>query len=76
MGITFRVELYLECDAARDGFQADCTQNLSLDQLDLPSVVRPTARRLGREAIKMGWVIQAENKCYCPSCAKRLGLVH
>jgi len=61
--ITWRKELHFTCD--HEGYDPDCHQELMLDQLNAP-----TKRGMYVVAKKAGW-IWIENKCYCPSCAKK-----
>lgn len=67
--ITFRHELYLECDGNGE-YGNGCTENLCLDDIDV-LFKHPTAKSFIRIAIKIGWKID-KNECYCPYCKKQI----
>jgi len=65
MPVTFRTELYLECDGEF------CNNNLQLDNIDAGKIKHPTAKIFKKIARKDGWKINENDACWCPECKKR-----
>lgn len=58
MPVTWRTELYFECDKC-------FTANLALDQ-----VSARTKRGMFKIAQKLGWEWEKDGTCLCPKCSK------
>ena len=64
--VTWRHELYLECDG-KGKYGTGCNENVMYDDADT-KVKHPTAKTFLRIAKKDGWEIGKDQLCYCPYC--------